>query len=465
MIRHRVIRLRRRDGRGWARGRRARPPLARAGLCLVLERTLESHDPRRGQVLVPWGVAEGNVWLRRVAAPGRQRPALVGFVLRGMTVVHRDVPATCQSPASVLTYYHPACRTSCRRRRKMQARVRRGARVTGVEPGGRRGRRSARGREREVPACLVVSRRPRLARRTWGHFEVRRDPERRLSRIPSRQRAPRTCCSRRSCGTGLMTYVFPGQGRCALRRLPERREASSASRRHGRAPVRRDGGPDRRTEGMVRRRALRRTARHVRRYGRVGASSLPRRSRAHRRRRIDQRPHVGTGDVAHAARSSPAARPVARRRGLGRRRTRLRQGARPLLPGDAHLRQLVHRHLPRRRAGRRRPPCPCAASHRRGSDAPSRTPLGRRCPPTERAKSLLATTFPPERARETSCTRTTAGADDRQWGCAALGMLSASRSRSTSAGSSSAVRGRIDLPIPGTERAGATHVGNILIGR
>src|SRR4029453_12616776 len=30
MIRRRVIRLRRRDGRGWARGRRARPP-ARAG--------------------------------------------------------------------------------------------------------------------------------------------------------------------------------------------------------------------------------------------------------------------------------------------------------------------------------------------------------------------------------------------------------------------------------------------------
>src|SRR4030095_15251107 len=69
--------------------------LARAGLrVLVLERTLEFHDRVRGEVLVPWGVAEA----KRLGFDELLRP--VGndlrwwdIVLGGMTGVHRGGPA------------------------------------------------------------------------------------------------------------------------------------------------------------------------------------------------------------------------------------------------------------------------------------------------------------------------------------------------------------------------------------
>jgi len=84
--------------------------LARAGQrVLVLERTVEFHDRVRGEVLVPWGVAEA----KRLGFDGLLRP--VGndlrwwdIVLDGMSVAHRDIPATCLPGIAVLTYYHPA---------------------------------------------------------------------------------------------------------------------------------------------------------------------------------------------------------------------------------------------------------------------------------------------------------------------------------------------------------------------
>ena len=76
---------------------------------LVLERTVEFHDRVRGEVLVPWGVAEA----KRLGFDGLLRP--VGndlrwwdIVLDGMSVAHRDIPATCLPGIAVLTYYHPA---------------------------------------------------------------------------------------------------------------------------------------------------------------------------------------------------------------------------------------------------------------------------------------------------------------------------------------------------------------------
>src|SRR5438093_4054853 len=83
--------------------------LGRAGLrVLVLERTLGFHDRVRGEVLVPWGVAEA----KRLGFDALLRP--VGndlrwwdFVFDGMTVARRDIPATCLPGVAVLTYYHP----------------------------------------------------------------------------------------------------------------------------------------------------------------------------------------------------------------------------------------------------------------------------------------------------------------------------------------------------------------------
>src|SRR4030095_7685286 len=153
--------------------------LARAGLrVLVLERTLEFHDRVRGEVLVPWGVAEA----KRLGFDELLRP--VGndlrwwdIVLGGMTVVHRDIPATCLPGVAVLSYYHPAMQDILlQAAEEAGAEVRRGARVTGVEPG-----RAPRvivqhdGREREVQARLVVGADGRGSHvREWGRVGVRR---------------------------------------------------------------------------------------------------------------------------------------------------------------------------------------------------------------------------------------------------------------------------------------------------
>src|SRR5438132_726518 len=80
MIRHHVIGLRRRDGRRRARGRRARPasrPGGPAGPRARAHGRVPRPRARRGAGAVGRGRGEAP-GLRRVAAPGRQRPPLVG---------------------------------------------------------------------------------------------------------------------------------------------------------------------------------------------------------------------------------------------------------------------------------------------------------------------------------------------------------------------------------------------------
>ncbi len=196
--------------------------LARAGLrVLVLERTLEFHDRVRGEVLVPWGVAEA----KRLGFDELLRP--VGNDLRwwdlvfgGMSVARRDIPATCLPGVAVLTYYHPEMQDILLQAAEdAGAEVRRGARVTEVEPG-----RTPQvifqhdGRAREVQARLVVGADGRGSKvRHWGRFGVRRDSERRLFAgiLFEDMRAPEDLLfSAFLPGTGFMTYVFPqGNGR------------------------------------------------------------------------------------------------------------------------------------------------------------------------------------------------------------------------------------------------------------
>jgi 2-polyprenyl-6-methoxyphenol hydroxylase-like FAD-dependent oxidoreductase len=142
------------------------------------------------------------------------------IVVGGMTVVRRDIPATCLPQLPVLTYYHPEMQDRfLQAATDAGAEVRRGARVVGVTPG------SVpvvtvqhEGGERCVRARLVVGADGRGSRvRSWGDFEVRRDRERRgfagvlFDEVPAPED---TLFSAFLPGTGLMTYVFPqGNGR------------------------------------------------------------------------------------------------------------------------------------------------------------------------------------------------------------------------------------------------------------
>ena len=285
MIRHRVIRLRRRDGRGWARGRRARPPARAGGPACPRARAhaWKPIDRVRGEVLVPWGVAEAkHIGFDELLRPVGNDLRWWDIVLGGMTVVHRDIPAgSCLPGVGVLTYYHPAMQDILLQAAEdAGAEVRRGARVTGVEPG-----RAPRvivqhdGREREEvcrPAWWTdadsrgsarpdvgtawVQARPRAAGFFAGFLfeDMRAAAEPAVLGVPARDRAQ-------------VTYVFPqGQRpRALLRRLPERRERCEAASREttrvgsGSSMT---GGPDRRTRRSgTTGAALRRTARHVRR--------------------------------------------------------------------------------------------------------------------------------------------------------------------------------------------------------
>src|SRR5262249_57669465 len=95
----------------------------------------------------------------------------------------RDIRAACLPGVAVLTYYPPEMQDILvQAAEDAGAEVRRGARVTAVEPS-----RAPRvivqhdGREREVQARLVVGADGRGSHvRTWGRFEVRRDPDPRL---------------------------------------------------------------------------------------------------------------------------------------------------------------------------------------------------------------------------------------------------------------------------------------------
>jgi 2-polyprenyl-6-methoxyphenol hydroxylase-like FAD-dependent oxidoreductase len=96
------------------------------------------------------------------------------------------------------------------------------------------------GREREVQARLVVGADGRGSHvRTWGHFEVRRDPERRLFAgiLFEDMRAPEDLLfSAFLLGSGLMTYVFP-QGRGRVRSYVGFQNDASVERFQGDADV------------------------------------------------------------------------------------------------------------------------------------------------------------------------------------------------------------------------------------
>ncbi len=157
----------------------------RGARVLVIERERRFSDRVRGEVLAPWGVGEAR-------ALGLETPLLAtcGHELRwadlalgGMSVAHRDLPATTPQAAPWLSFFHPAMQeTVLDAAAGAGAEVRRGARVRGIEPGATPAALvECEGRTTTERARLVVAAdgRTSLARK-WGGFPVSRDPQRLL---------------------------------------------------------------------------------------------------------------------------------------------------------------------------------------------------------------------------------------------------------------------------------------------
>jgi 2-polyprenyl-6-methoxyphenol hydroxylase-like FAD-dependent oxidoreductase len=157
--------------------------LAAAGArALVLEREPRFQDRVRGEVLMPWGVAEAHALGLRDLLDQTCGHALRwnDLFIGGMQVVHRDMPATTPQAAPFLAFYHPAMQEALLAAAAgAGAEVRRGARVRNVVPGSPPAIEvETNGRLETITARLIVGAdgRGSLVRR-WAGFTARRDPE------------------------------------------------------------------------------------------------------------------------------------------------------------------------------------------------------------------------------------------------------------------------------------------------
>lgn len=158
--------------------------LARAGVdVLVLEREREFRDRVRGEVIYPWGVAEG----RRLGLLEHVAPAVTELRAWNTTIDplpgrRRDLPATTPAGEPALAFHHPEVQALLLAAAEAAgARVVRGAAVVGVEPGAQPAvvaREGAARREARHTARLVVGADGRdSAVRTTAGFAVERAPE------------------------------------------------------------------------------------------------------------------------------------------------------------------------------------------------------------------------------------------------------------------------------------------------
>ena len=199
----------------------ARLMAERGAKVLVLERTSEFKDRIRGEVLVPWGVAEAKKlgfepFLRPIANDLVRWDIAVG----GQVVISRDIVKQSTLGLPVFTYYHPEMQEALLQTAEdAGAEVRRGAKVTLARPGKPpEVTFDHQGGEHEVTARIVVGADGRgSVVRKWAGFATERDPERRLFAgvLFDDMRAPEDVLYLGFLpGTGLMTYVFPqGEGR------------------------------------------------------------------------------------------------------------------------------------------------------------------------------------------------------------------------------------------------------------
>lgn len=127
---------------------------------LVFEAETQFKDRVRGEVLVPWGVAEAQALGLEVALEGagaRQIPWLNQY-MGAQQIERRNFPATTLTKTPLVTFYHPRMQTSLLNAAEAcGAEVRRGVVVTSVVPGcPAHVTHKTNGRTEEVSARLLV---------------------------------------------------------------------------------------------------------------------------------------------------------------------------------------------------------------------------------------------------------------------------------------------------------------------
>jgi 2-polyprenyl-6-methoxyphenol hydroxylase-like FAD-dependent oxidoreductase len=159
--------------------------LARNGRrVLVLESEKQFKDRVRGENMLPWGVVAARrlgIYDRLVSAGGHQ-PRWWNMYAMGQPMEHRDLPQTTPHGEAPLNIYHPDLQeTLLQHAIEAGAEVRRGARVVGIESAPDQNPRvtfEQGGVSRSESAPVVVGADGKFSNvRTWGGFEVHRNPE------------------------------------------------------------------------------------------------------------------------------------------------------------------------------------------------------------------------------------------------------------------------------------------------
>src|SRR5436190_4993255 len=151
---------------------------------LVLESEKKFRDRVRGENMLPWGVAAARrlgVYETLVSA-GAHEPVWWNTYAMGHRMQHRSLPETTPGGDKTLNIYHPDLQeVLLQRAAESGAEVRRGTRVTGLELASGQTPRvifEENGAPATERARLVVGADGRFSNvRTWGGFEVERNPE------------------------------------------------------------------------------------------------------------------------------------------------------------------------------------------------------------------------------------------------------------------------------------------------
>jgi 2-polyprenyl-6-methoxyphenol hydroxylase-like FAD-dependent oxidoreductase len=151
---------------------------------LVLESEKKFRDRVRGENMLPWGVAAARrlgVYERLMSAGAHEAQWFNNYVM-GQHTRHRDLKTTTPHGDVMLNLYHPHLQEALLENALAAgAEVRRGARVVGLESGPERSPSvtfDENGGQRTETARVVVGADGRFSNvRTWGGFEVKRNPE------------------------------------------------------------------------------------------------------------------------------------------------------------------------------------------------------------------------------------------------------------------------------------------------